>query len=52
MGNKHSAGWKRGDPIGYIREEIPEFEVPPSGLCLWELFSLGLDIEVCLRLEG
>ena len=21
-------GWKRGDPIGYIREDIPEFDVP------------------------
>ena len=22
------AGWKPGDPIGYIRQEIPEFEAP------------------------
>ena len=27
MSNEHGSGWKRGDPIGYIREEIPEFEV-------------------------
>ena len=23
-----NAGWKRGDPIGYVRPEIPEFGVP------------------------
>ena len=21
-------GWKRGDPIGYIRQDIPDFDVP------------------------
>ena len=24
-----NAGWKAGDPIGYIRPQIPDFEVPP-----------------------
>ena len=28
MASELNVGWKRGDPIGYIREEIPEFEVP------------------------
>lgn len=28
MDSGENAGWKRGDPIGYIREQIPEFEVP------------------------
>ena len=23
-----NAGWKSGDPIGYINDEIPAFEVP------------------------
>ena len=23
-------GWKRGDPIGYIRQDIPDFDVPPT----------------------
>ena len=28
MGNEQGSNWKRGDPIGYIRQEIPEFSVP------------------------
>ena len=28
MTDKFNTGWKKGDPIGYIRDEIPEFEVP------------------------
>ena len=27
MGDDLNAGWKRGDPIGYIRDDIPEFEI-------------------------
>ena len=23
-----NSGWKHGDPIGYIRKEIPDFKVP------------------------
>ena len=26
--NEASAEWKRGDPIEYVRDEIPEFDVP------------------------
>ena len=26
--NNTNEGWKRGDPIGYIRKEIPDFDVP------------------------
>jgi len=22
------AGWKKGDPIGYIRDKVPEFSIP------------------------
>jgi len=29
MSTKPSSDWKPGDPIGYIRSEIPEFEIPP-----------------------
>ncbi len=29
METKGTKGWKPGDPIGYIRSEIPEFDVPP-----------------------
>ena len=46
--------WKRGDPIGYIRTEIPEFEVPaykgerydvlvPDTLDLQERATLGVN---------
>ena len=28
MSNNLGAEWKPGDPIGYIREEIPGFDVP------------------------
>ena len=28
MSTDLNAGWKRGDPIGYIRPEVPDFEVP------------------------
>jgi len=28
MGNEQGSNWKRGDPIGYIRQEIPQFSVP------------------------
>ena len=28
MSNGQDTEWKRGDPIGYIREEVPEFAVP------------------------
>ena len=28
MGTQESGSWKRGDPIGYIRQEIPEFDIP------------------------
>ena len=28
MGKDRNAGWKRGDPIVYMREEIPAFEIP------------------------
>ena len=29
MGNGIETGWQPGDQIGYIREHIPEFDVPP-----------------------
>ena len=29
MGDKRNSEWKRGDPIRYIRDEIPEFDLPP-----------------------
>ena len=29
MTTQETAGWKPGDPIGYIRSEIPEFQTPP-----------------------
>ena len=29
MGIELNAGWKPGDPIGYVREKIPDFDVPP-----------------------
>jgi hypothetical protein len=29
MGQRWYAGWKRGDPIQYIRKDIPSFSVPP-----------------------
>ena len=25
---RKAEGWKRGDPIGYIREQVPEIEMP------------------------
>ncbi len=28
MGNEQGSSWKRGDPIGYIRQQIPAFSVP------------------------
>ena len=28
MGNQYAAGWKPGDPIGYVRKDIPDFDVP------------------------
>ena len=29
MATQETAGWKPGDPVGYIRSEIPEFQTPP-----------------------
>ena len=29
MTTQNTGNWKPGDPIGYVRSEIPEFELPP-----------------------
>ena len=29
MTTQETAGWKQGDPVGYIRSEVPEFQTPP-----------------------
>ncbi|NQT91372.1 MAG: glycoside hydrolase family 127 protein [Lentisphaerae bacterium] len=29
MKNGVNDGWKRGDPVRYVRDEIPDFDVPP-----------------------
>ena len=29
MTTQETAGWKPGDPVGYITTEIPEFQTPP-----------------------
>ena len=31
MATKEHGDWKAGDPIGYVRSEIPDFELPPYG---------------------
>ena len=52
--NQAGAEWKRGDPIEYIRDEIPEFDVPmyegeryqalvPDTLDLQEMAALGVN---------
>ena len=55
MAEEHIEGWKPGDPIGYIRQEIPEFEVPayegeryealvPDTFDLQERAALGVNV--------
>ena len=42
----NSSEWKRGDRIGYIREDIPEFDVPAyAGESYEALVPDTLDLE-------
>ena len=51
MAAKVSSGWKRGDPIGYIREDIPEFQVPPYQGVRYEAWApYTLDLQERARL--
>ena len=46
MGNENSTKWKPGDPIGYVRKEIPEFDVPAyEGECYKAMVPDTLDLQ-------